>query len=298
MKPELIGVPYTSAAAGGGIANAIGVLRESGLTAAVDARDLGDLDVPQGNGVRGASGLLSETGLAHLAAATHHAVSESLDNGGFPMIVGGDCPVLLGALAAGRDRLGSVGLLFVDGHEDAWPGRVSTTGEASDSEVAIALGVTSDLPEPLGSWVPLVTPETIAMLGPRDRNEIEGAGVTSLAHTVAMFCDDTAVRAMGTGEAARQALQTLTAAAGFWLHIDLDVLSTDEFPAADYTQPGGLTWDELFEIAAHAVRSPACFGCSVSIYNPDLDPDRACARRLIRFIGDLVAASHTTSNIG
>ena len=295
MKPELIGVPYTSAAAGGGIATAIDVLRQVGLTRQVDAGDRGDLDVPPGDGLRGASGLLSEAGLGRLATATHQAVSASLDRGGFPMIVGGDCPVLLGALAAGRDRLGSVGLLFVDGHEDAWPGPVSTTGEASDSEIAIALGMMSDLPPPLDSWIPIVTPAAVAMLGPRDRDEIEAAGVTSLAHTVAMFGDDAAVRAMGAGHAAQRAVDSVFGArsglGGFWLHIDLDVLEADEFPAVDYAQPGGLTWDELFEMAITAVTAPGCFGCSVSIYNPDLDPDRSSAARVVSFLRDLVVAA-------
>lgn len=267
------------------------MLRQEGLAdvlTRIGARDRGDLDVPQGNGERGASGLLSEAGLGRLATATHDAVSASLGDGCVPMILGGDCPVLLGALAAGRDRLGSVGLLFVDGHEDAWPGRASTTGEASDSELAIALNLMTDLPAPLDSWSPLVTPDLVAMLGPRDRDEIAGAGVASLAPTVAMFCDDAAVRAMGAAEAARQALDVVSGAAGFWLHIDLDVLEAGEFPAVDYPQPGGLNWDELLQIAKPALDAPTCFGCSVSIYNPDLDPDRTCAHRIIRFLTDLV----------
>lgn len=32
------------------------------------------------------------------------------------------------------------GLIFVDGHEDAWDPHRSGTGEAADSEIALALG--------------------------------------------------------------------------------------------------------------------------------------------------------------
>jgi hypothetical protein len=39
----------------------------------------------------------------------------------------------------------------------------------------------------------------------------------------------------------------------FWLHIDLDVLATDELAAVDYRQPGGLTWQELRQIAVAAL---------------------------------------------
>jgi hypothetical protein len=55
-------------------------------------------------------------------------------------------------------------------------------------------------------------------------------------------------------------------APAFWLHVDLDVLRTNDFPAADYTQPGGLAWDELLEIARRALAAPDCLGCSIVIY--------------------------------
>jgi arginase len=291
---ELIGVPYSSMARPGGIADAIRVLREVGLAerivAGAASRDSGDLSLLKGNGARGRSGLLNERALGHLVTATREAVSGSLERGGRPLLVGGDCPVLLGALAACRDRCGAAGLLLVDGHEDAWPPRLSATGEASDSEVAIALGRIDELPEPLDRLVPLLGPEAVCMLGPRDRHEIEQAGAESLTETVAMFRDDEAVRADGANASAGEAIAALSnSAPAFWLHIDLDVLRTEDFPAADYTQPGGLAWDELLEIATPTLAAPACAGCSIVIYNPDLDPERTSAARIVRFVSDLVS---------
>jgi arginase len=286
---ELIGVPYTSAAKPGGIANAIGVLREAGLADRAAVSDRGDLELIAGDGTRGQSGLLNEPALAHLVAATRAAVAASLDRGDLPLLVGGDCPVLLGALAAGRDRQGELGLLLVDGHEDAWPPHRSETGEASDSEVAIALGRVDRLPGLLDELVPLLAPDSVAMLGPRDRRELDTAGVESLDGRVALFRDDAAVRAAGAASSAREAIAAV--APRFWLHVDLDVLSTDDFPAADYPQPGGLGWEELLEIAREALADRGCLGCSVVIYNPDLDPSRSAAQRIVSFVGELVAAS-------
>jgi arginase len=242
MKVELIGVPYTSAATPGGIATAIRVLREAGLLESLkrsgDACDGGDLELLEGTGVRGASGLLNERARGRLVAATRDAVGRALRRGRLPMLVGGDCPVLIGALAAGRDHDREPGLLLVDGHEDAWPPERSHTGEASDSEVAIALGRVAGVPSPLDGLVPLLTPQAVAMLGPRDRRELDEAGVESLAAAVSLFHDDVAVRAGGARASADEAIAKLVRAAdSFWLHVDLDVLRTDDFPAADYLQP-------------------------------------------------------------
>jgi arginase len=296
MKVDLIGVPFTSAATPGGIATAIRVLREAGLVENLgdraDVRDGGDLELLEGTGVRGPSGLLNEEALGRLVTATRHAVAQSLDRGRLPLLVGGDCPVLLGALAAGRDRYRTPGLLLVDGHEDAWPAERSDTGEASDSEVGIALGRIPGLPAPLDDVMPLLGPEALAMLGPRDRRELEEAAVESLDRTVALFRDDGAVRASGAARSAQEAIDALDGASEvFWLHLDLDALRTEDFPAADYLQPGGLTWPELLDIAALALTNRRCFGGSVVIYNPDLDPKRTSAARIVRFLSDL-AGSH------
>jgi arginase len=295
MELDLIGVPYTSMARPGGIADAIGVLRDAGLAerlaARGDVRDAGDLEPIEGNLVRGTSGLLKEDALPRLVEATRAAAGRSLEQGRRPLLVGGDCPVLLGALAAGRDMHGEVGLLLVDGHEDAWPPWQSKTGEASDSEVAIALGTVDGLPEPVGQLAPLLHPQAVAMLGPRDREELAAANVDSLNDTVALFRDDQVVRATGASASAREAIAALgPGSPSFWLHVDFDVLQTEDFPAADYLQPGGLSWAELSEIAAAALTDERCLGASAVIYNPDLDPDRTSAARIVRFLSELVGS--------
>ena len=79
---------------------------------------------------------------------------------------------------------------------------------------------------------------------------------------------------VGRAEAARVA----GSVPAWWLHVDLDVLSTEAFSAVDYQQPGGLTWQQLEDLA-HAVLSvPGCAGASVVIYNRDVDGGQAAPR--------------------
>ena len=288
---ELVGIPYTSAARPGGIADAIRVLRAEGLTerlATLGVADGGDLDLDGPSGERGSSGLLNEPALAELVRATRTRVAQILERGRRPLLVGGDCPVLLGPLAAIRDRRERPGLVMIDGHEDAWPPERSETGEASDSEVAIALGLVLRLPSPLDGLTPLLDTSALAMAGPRDAAEIAEAGVVSIRDRVAAFADPEALRVGGIEDGIGGELAAIDADA-VWVHVDLDVLTTAAMPAVDYRQPGGLEWAELDRLAAVALGDPRCRGCSVVIYNPEFDPDRSDARRVVEFLARLVA---------
>jgi arginase len=62
------------------------------------------------------------------------------------------------------------------------------------------------------------------------------------------------------------------------------VLATDQLAAVDYPQPGGLTWEQLAEVTAAALATPGCAGWTVTIYNPDLDPDGAQAGRVVDYL--------------
>jgi arginase len=192
-------------------------------------------------------------------------------------------------VAAIRDRGAAPGLIMLDGHEDAWPPHLSETGEGSDSEIAIALGRVPDLPDPIAQMLPLIQPSALAFLGPRDRDEIASAGVESLRGRAAFFADDLEISATleSGGDPASDAIQAIDAHE-FWLHIDLDVLATDAFGAVDYPQPGGIDWGELDQLAATAVGAEGCRGVSVVIYNPDLDPDRTAASKLVGFLSRLI----------
>ena len=288
---RLLGVPYTSMRLPGGIAHGIDVLRSRGLAerlAGLGVVDAGDLRLQDPAGIRGASGLLNEAALVELVETTCERTLGARRQRDRLLLVGGDCPVILGALAGLREHAEArVGLLMLDGHEDAWLPSESPTGEASDCELAIALGLVSNgLPAPLDQLVPLLQPADVALIGPRDRAEIDAEGGRSLQGHVGVFLS--AEEARRAGDPGGDALRTLQVPE-FWLHIDLDVLTTDAFAAADYLQPGGLAWSELDAIAGTAISDPRCRGASVVIYNPELDPDRRAADQVVEFVYRLMA---------
>ncbi|RPJ15541.1 MAG: arginase family protein, partial [Actinobacteria bacterium] len=141
----LLGVPTNSSGKIDGVARGPSVLREHDLVAAIrghaDVRDYGDVPLPSASSERDAeTHIIDPQGLGEMVARVRDTVALILDDGNLPLVIGGDCPLLLGCLAAAgrRDRLG---LLFVDGHEDAYRPEQWSTGEAADMELAFALGI-------------------------------------------------------------------------------------------------------------------------------------------------------------
>jgi arginase len=90
------------------------------------------------------TGLLNPHGLRDHAARLADAVSAVLDEGAFPIVLGGDCTVLLGITLALRRR-GRYGLLFLDGHADFYQPEAEPTGEAASMELALVTGRGPDL---------------------------------------------------------------------------------------------------------------------------------------------------------
>jgi arginase len=234
---------------------------------------------------------MNEAALLAMVDRVYGRVRDSLREQRFPLLYGADCAVLLGALPALRDEQGSAGLLFIDAHEDATLLESSPDGEAANMEIALLLGLTGqDAPTSMRRRLPAVDPGAIVMLGQRDEGYRAPIAVPSIAELVRLHPAQ-AVH----GQAARLADEATAhlnrTTPGWWIHIDLDALRGEEFPAcaaaSDLSMPGGLSWDELTTIVHRALRSPKCLGMGIGVYNTDLDPDQQAARRLVRFLGEL-----------
>ncbi|GAB2703489.1 arginase family protein [Nocardia thraciensis] len=291
---NVIGAPFNSAGRTDGVARAPAVLRDAGLVQRLRdrtaVRDAGDVEVGKPSTARNpSSGLLAQDSLIAMTTAVRDAVRQTLREGRFPLVLGGDCPVLLGALKGAQDEYGATGLLFADGHEDAWPPRHSTTGEAADCELGLALGYHRDgLPDALSAQLPRLAADQVIALGPRDSAELTAYRITSLASSITLYTDEQ-LRGRATTPTEASVHRLRGAGLPWWLHVDLDALSTEAMPAVDYPQPGGLDWTDLRAITAAGLGA-GCLGMSVVIYDPDLDHDRRHAHAIVDYLADAFAA--------
>jgi arginase len=271
-----LGVPIDSVGspAGGppfGTETAPAELRARDIVGRLAAADRGDAAVrvtgPRRDRV---SGIVGWPSVGTMTAALRAASAEIIAEGERPFLLGGCCALVPGAVAGAKDQLGRVGLVNVDGHLDLYDHQTSPTGEAADMPTAALLGHGwPGLLAELGQQ-PVLTGAQVAVLGARDPDELRdvgdlpqrlGIGVTSGAECAAE----------PAGAADRVIAAFAAAALPYWLHLDVDVLSAEEFPATDYLMPGGLGLAQLTALLGRFGSDDGLIGFSVGCYNPSKD---------------------------
>jgi arginase len=227
---------------------------------------------------------LNARGIAEYSVQLADAVTDVVERDEFPVLLGGDCSILLGSTLALRRR-GRYGLLFIDGHADFYQPQANPNGEAASMDLAFATGRGPELLTNLEGLRPLVRDEDVVAFGFRDAQEQREYGSQPLPPTV-LALDLQEVRRLGVKQAARRAVEHLTApdrpTQGFVIHLDADVVSDALMPAVDYRTPDGLSWDELCTVLETALASGRAVGIEITIYNPSLDADGSSGRELAR----------------
>ena len=145
-------------------------------------------------------------------------------------------------------------------------------------------------PELVRFWgePPLVREPDVALFGIDRLDEPEQQFLTDSLRCVAILPAD--VRSKGAAAAAEEALERAHGRAHeFVLHIDLDVISGDDFSATNLSAPGGLRFEEVRQALAVFARQPTLAAIEVCAYNPALDPDGAAAQRVIELLIELLS---------
>jgi arginase len=256
-------------------------LLRHGLAERLEARRAGRVEPPPYSADRDpVTKTLNAQAIAGWTPVLADAMERVLDAGEFPVVLGGDCSILLGPALALRRR-GRFGLLFIDGHADFYQPEVNPNGEAASMALAFATGHGPALLADIEGRGPLVQPSDVVAFGFRDHDEQREYGSQPLPAAM-MTLDLHAVRRQGIAQAAAAAMAHLTRRelGGFFIHLDADVLDDAIMPAVDYRLDGGLGWDDLAVLLEAALSTRRAVGLELTIYNPSLDTDGRAGREL------------------
>jgi arginase len=292
-KIALIGAPSSAAAFSPGTEKAPAALRAAGLierlqNAGFEVTDHGDCaprhfaDDEEHRRARNLTEIVA--GLNDLKTRAEIAVK----SGALVLVLGGDCVQAVGLLTGARRYYKHINLLWFDRDADLNTPATTPSGRIDGMVLAHIIG--KGAPELVRFWgeSPLVREPDVTLFGLArlDPPEQELLSRSPLRHVHAAD-----IQAKGAAAAAVDALNHMHAdTRGFVLHLDLDVIAQEEFPAVVVPGSGGLGFEDVRASLKEFARHQNLVGLDVAQYNPDKDASGDSAKKVV----DLLVESLST----
>jgi arginase len=296
---HLLGVPTSAGAHWPGQEKAPEALRQAGLVEHLAASgasivDRGDLERTRWRiERREVDGHIVNNLDTTVAVAERVAdeISDALRHDGFPVAIGGDCTITVGAYA-GALRAGlDPALVYVDGGWDLSVPAIYPAGILDSMGAGHLLGVDGATRlRDIGPRTPMLAPDQYIQFGhaPESPESPERKVATALSLT---GIPAASIRGRGA-EAARDMLASrLREDQPYWLHFDVDVIDFFDLPLADvpiYDEASSFA-DSIAAVGV-LVSDPRCVGMTVTEFNPDhgsLDGQEATL--LAKYLASIIA---------
>ncbi len=295
--PSNLGLRPPRPGAEPGVREMAAALRGLGIVERLHADDAGAVDPPgYSPDPDPTTGFRNGPAIARFTGQLADRIRDLLVAGRFPVVLGGDCSIVLGPVLALR-RLGRYGLAHLDGHDDysyirtidEYSGRFAAAG----LDLALATGHGPDALCDIDELRPYVTETDVVQVGLfREPDDAVHFQTETFENSAIRRYPAGFIRAHGADTVAAEARRQLEDGRldGFWIHLDADVLDASIMPAVDSPNPGGLSFPELTTILATLLASGRAVGINVGIYDPELDPDRSYGAALVDALADAFAA--------
>jgi len=213
-------------------------------------------------------------------------VSAILDEGDFPLVLGGDHSIAMGTFAGTsshfRKKGESVGLLWFDAHGDMNVPGSSPSGNIHGMPLAHLLGKGDPDLMNIQGFSPKVNPENVALIGIRDidageRRRIKKSGI----HAFTMREIDE----HGMAAVSRRALEVVNnGTAGFHVSFDVDGCDPTVIPGSGTLVPGGVSFREAHLLMEYCADDGNMISMEIAELNPFLDEGNVSAERALQLI--------------
>lgn len=215
-------------------------------------------------------------------AALADAIADAIEAKDFPLVLGGNCSSVLGAIGG---TSASTGLVFFDAHADANTPDTTTSGFLDGMPVAVATGrCWQNLARQIPGFAPL--PDTRVLL----------VGQRSVDPDEQRLLDGSGIGVVGASQLADQvhlgdALDQLTdAAESVHVHVDLDVIdSADGLANEQWAEEPGPSLAQLTAAIGQVGARVPVRSVSLTSFNPEVDADGRALRSGLRLLGALGA---------
>ncbi len=294
-RVAVIGAPLDLGAGRRGVDMGPSAIRLARLDARLEALgyavdDLGNVEVDQAEsrpvGRENARYLPEITASCRRLSKT---VERALDEGRFPLVLGGDHSVAAGTVAGVakhfRKRKRSLGLIWIDAHADMNTPETSPSGNVHGMPLASLVGMGPEELASLGGFAPKVRPENVVLVGIRDVDQLEKPHIKSSG--VRAFTMR-AIDERGLRDVMNEAIRIASdGTAGFHVSFDMDSVDPAEAPGVGTPVRGGMTYRE-----AHLALELVCdSGRMVSLEVVEVNPVLDVANRTAELAVELVMSA-------
>ena len=292
-KIALIGAPSSAGAFSPGTEKAPAALRAAGLVerlqgAGFEVTDYGDCaprlfaDDEEHRRARNLTEIVA--GLNDLKTRAEVAMK----SGALVLVLGGECVQAIGLLTGARRYYKHINLLWFDRDADLNTPATTPSGRIDGMVVAHIIG--KGAPELVRFWgePPLVREPDITLFGIA---RLDPPEQELLAHSPLRHVNASDIQARGAAASAADALNHLHAdSREFVLHLDLDVIAQEEFPAVVVPGSGGLSFEDVRAALKVILGHKNLVGLDIAQYNPDKDPNGDGAKKLVDLLIESLSA--------
>jgi len=291
MRIEILGTPFNGLGSPPDIENPAEGLRQAKLISLLESKghsvtDIGDLSGFQFQEIRDLETGIKDLDLwIALSNDLSRKLGEILDREAFPLLLGGNCSMLVGIFSAFAKRNTEVRLIFLDGHADFHSPETSDGGDPADMELAILTGRGPEKITKIAGKYPLLKDEDVVVYGIRAWDQIAEANIR--------IFDRKRMAEIGIKDAVEEGLGNFTRRnLPSWLHFDVDVLDPEFMPVM-FPEPGGLNFEEIQNFLNLVWNSSQIEikGLSIACYHPRLDKDGSAGKRLATCISEVLSPS-------
>ncbi len=224
--------------------------------------------------------------IAHSCERLRNRVERLLDEGSFPLVIGGDhsiaCGTIAGISAWHARKKKKIGLIWFDAHADMNTPETSPSGNVHGMPLACVLGHGPDELVTLGASVPMVDAGHAVLIGIRSVDPGEREIVRSSGIKVYSMRE---IDMLGMDRVMREAIDIVTAGtAGFHLSFDMDGCDPAAAPGVGTPVSGGVTHREAHLLLEHAAESQKLLGLELTEINPILDHRNMTAELAVELV--------------
>jgi arginase len=200
-------------------------------------------------------------------------VSETLERGSMPLVLGGDHSVAVGTVSGVarhfRRREQNIGLIWLDAHADMNTPETSPSGNVHGMPLACIVGMGPRPLVDLLGFAPKVPPRNAVIVGLRDVDALEKPHIkeTGVRAFTMRDIDERGLRAV-MDEAIRLASD---GTAGFHLSLDMDFVDPQHAPGVGTPVRGGATYREAHLAMEMICDSGRALSMEVVEVNPVID---------------------------